>query len=109
VERLAISDFDGRDLRRPGSVVVAFVAQWCGFCREFEPRFRALEPLPGCALALADVSDQSSPLWETFGIEVVPTVIGFVEGALRWRRDGELGEGLTDRDVAAIQAACAGV
>ncbi|HEV2317998.1 MAG TPA: thioredoxin family protein [Thermoplasmata archaeon] len=106
METVRLADFDARTLRRSGSYAVAFLADWCGFCRDFVPRFRALEPLEACTLAIVDVTDQDNPLWERFSIEVVPTVIGFVEGELGWRRDGVLGEGLGEVDLGAIRGHC---
>ncbi len=46
--------------------------------------------------ALADLSDLENPLWEEFGIDVVPSVMVFKEGELVYRKDGVLGRGLPD-------------
>jgi hypothetical protein len=107
VERIDADAFKGDRLRRPGDWLVAFVADWCPFCREFVGRFAStdwgthFQPLQG------DVTDEESPLWETFHLEVVPTIVAFRDGVSVYRRDGRLGYGLEAADVAAIRAALA--
>ena len=61
--------------------------------------FQAGAEKAGIAWALMDISDQDSPLWETFSIEVVPTIIVFKEGEAVFRKDGVLGRGLSERAV----------
>jgi thiol-disulfide isomerase/thioredoxin len=99
----ADSFWDGR-LQRRGIWVVAFVADWCPFCRQFLPEFVRLED-PSFRTGRADVSSYGSPLWEMFDLDVVPTVIVFRDGAIVFRADGRLGEGLEESDLRAIRAA----
>jgi thioredoxin 1 len=103
MERLGPDSFVGRSLERKGNWVVAFLATWCPFCREFAPSFAALEQ-PGVNLAVADLSQLTSPLWDLFEIEVVPTIIGFRDGKELVRLDGRLGEGLDEADLATARA-----
>ncbi len=49
----------------------------------------------GLPWAEVDISDTDDPLWETFDVEVVPTVIVFKDGQPVFRRDGLLGRGLS--------------
>ena len=91
-------DFNG-GIRNKGTPAVLFVASWCPFCRSFFPVFQAGAEKAGIAWALMDISDDDSPLWETFSIEVVPTIIVFKEGEAVSRRDGVLGRGLSERAV----------
>ncbi|HXW67667.1 MAG TPA: thioredoxin family protein [Thermoplasmata archaeon] len=104
VERLGRSAFEGERLQRPGTWAVAFLADWCPFCRSFGPEFEGLGGPGAHRLAIADISEVDDPRWETFHIDVVPTVIVFRDGASTARRDGVLGRGLADADLAALRA-----
>lgn len=44
--------------------------------------------------AVVDLTDLENPLWETFDILVVPTVVVFNDGETALRKDGVLGRGL---------------
>ena len=105
LERVGPEAFDGTKLRRRGVVAVAFLADWCPFCRSFDPEFAALstDDVPG--RLVADVTDEASPLWDRFGVEIVPTVVVFRDGSPVFRADGVAGEGLGQRELAAIAAA----
>jgi thiol-disulfide isomerase/thioredoxin len=97
--RLGEGEFDGPRLRRDGVWGVAFLADWCPFCRTFAPRFQSLEGAGPYSLAVADLTDEEGPLWDRFEIGVVPTVAVFRDGVLAFRRDGQLGRGLSERDL----------
>ncbi len=98
MERLDASAFSGTTLNRPGTWAIAFLADWCGYCREFAPEFASLGS-EHVHLAVGDVSQYSSPLWDLFGVEVVPTVIVFRDGRPVHRFDGRPSEGLGAEDV----------
>jgi len=104
VEDLAPEDFEGERLRRPGVWAVAYLATWCPFCREFRPRFEQLDGAGPFRIAVADLTDESNPLWDRFRIEVVPTVIAFREGRPIHRIDGIPMEGLGSRDLDDLRA-----
>lgn len=72
-----------------------FLASWCPFCRRFKPIFESVLHEEGIEAALVDLSDESNPLWDTFRIETVPTVIVFRDGEIVLRRDGVPGRGLS--------------
>lgn len=104
LERLRSDAFAGRELRRPGRWAVAFLAEWCPFCRAFGPAFAELNGGTAPAhLAVGDVTSEESPLWDTFALEVVPTVLVFEDGGEVARFDGRSGEGLGPRDLAEIR------
>jgi thioredoxin 1 len=96
VEELTPTDFEGDRLGRPGAFLVLFDASWCPFCRRFRPRFFARDGTFPATLAHADLSDESNPLWESFAIEVVPTLVAFQDGAPVHRWDGISMVGLDD-------------
>jgi len=88
------SDFEGRTLRKTGIVVALFTAQWCPYCRSFAPTFESAELGRDITKAIVDLTDLENPLWETFEIEVVPTILVFNDGSSTIRYDGVLGRGL---------------
>ncbi len=96
--RVGPEAFDGRRLLRPGVWAVAFLADWCPYCRRFAPEF-AGRAGPGLQLAVADLTDEASPLWERFDVEVVPSVIVFRNGETALRIDGRPMEGLHAEDL----------
>ncbi|MGA9839706.1 MAG: thioredoxin domain-containing protein [Thermoplasmata archaeon] len=105
MERLGPDAFQGDRLRRPGVWAVAFVADWCPFCRSFVPEFENLRGSGTFEIATADLTEDDDPLWEQFGVEVVPTVVVFRDGAVVFRRDGRLGRGLGASDLSALRGA----
>jgi thioredoxin 1 len=105
LERIGAEAFDGLRLARSGTWTVAFLADWCPFCQEFEPTFSALAALPGISLLVADLTDEESPLWDRFRIAVVPSVIVFRDGEPVFRVDGRSGYGLDGKDIGSIRAA----
>ena len=107
LERVGAEAFREKEFDRPGLWAVAFLADWCPFCRAFVPKFEALAGSGGAHLAIADLTSEESPLWERFAVDVVPTVIVFRNGREVLRRDGRLGRGLSEADVKAVRAAIA--
>ena len=75
------ASFQPSELPR-GKVPVLFTTDWCGYCRRFLPHYRKAAP----AGWTVDISDDDDPLWDSFGIRVVPTVILFEDGrpVQRW-------------------------
>lgn len=104
LERLDARAFDGQRLLRPGCWAVAFMAEWCPFCREFAPRFGSLADT-GASLAVADLTSYASPLWDDFSIAIVPSVVVFRGGETVLRAEGRPMEGLDDADLARIREA----
>ena len=98
LERLDVSAFSGPHLDRPGTWAVAFLATWCGYCRSFAPQFASLAN-GRVHLATADLSHDEDPLWDLLGIEFVPTVIVFRDGAPVQRFDARPAEGLGPADL----------
>lgn len=107
LERFGSEEFDGQRLRRPGTWVVAFMADWCPFCRRFAPQFEQLAGAGPYQIAMGDVTNEDSPLWDTFEIQVIPTVVVFRDGAPVFRRDGRYLRGLGEKDLTAVREALA--
>jgi len=106
--RIGTEAFDGSRLSRTGTWAVAFLADWCPFCREFEAEIVRLTTSPTFGVVVADVTPPTSPLWDRFDLEVVPTVVVFRDGRPIYRADGIPGVGLGSDAVAAIEKAADG-
>jgi len=108
-ERLPPEAFRGARLLRDGSWVVAFLADWCPFCRTFQPDFERLDGGSSFRTGIADLTDDDSPLWEAFGIEVVPALVVNSNGRIVFRLQSVRGVGLPpdalERARAAAEAA----
>jgi thiol-disulfide isomerase/thioredoxin len=91
-------------LAEDAKTVVLFVLSTCPFCRRFRPLFEAFEKTCAKDIDLITVilDDQNSPLWEEYGINVVPTMIIFQGGNAISRRDGRPGEGLVATDLESL-------
>lgn len=96
---LKSGSFEGDRLKESGTVIVLFKATWCPFCRSFDPVFDSVPASNAYSKAFVDLSDLNNPLWETFQIQVVPTLIVFRNGDPVLRRDGILGRGLSQKDM----------
>lgn len=105
MDRLDAAAFDGERLTRPGTWVVAFSADWCPICRMFLPKFASLDDRGSFRTAVADVTSDDSPLWETFQVDVVPTLVVFRDGQVIYREDGTLGRGLPESSLLRAAAA----
>ncbi len=105
LESIGPEAFNGPRLARPGTWAVGFLADWCPFCRDFEPTFAALAAQPGLSLLVADLTDVESPLWDLFRIEVVPSVIVFRDGEAVFRSTAGRGTASTGRTSVRSRAA----
>lgn len=76
-----------------------FLTEWCPFCRKFYPEFETALNSKGIHWAEVDISDDEDLLWETFDINVVPTIIIFKDGQPIFRIDGVLGRGLSEKAI----------
>ena len=93
-------DFSGTKLLDSGNILGVLYASWCPFCRSFLGVFestmmRKTDPQG----ALVDISAEDNPLWETFKVDIVPTLVGFRDGVAIARKDGTAGVGLGTSDL----------
>ena len=85
-------DFD-RLLGHEGKKVIIFSADWCPYCISFFNNWSEYSKISD--FCIADITDVESKLWDSFDIEVVPTMAVFEDGILTKRWDGQLQRGLT--------------
>ncbi len=109
METIEESSFHGGVFLREGTWIVAFVADWCPFCERFLPSFLAIEGNAGFRTAIADLSQDDSPLWDGLTISVVPTLIVFQHGRPVHREDGVLGRGLPAGALERARSAARGI
>jgi thioredoxin len=109
METLSPADFDGRRLSRPGTWVVAFLADWCPFCVRFQPEFEPIDGTGPFSVAVADVSSEESPLWDDLGIEVVPALVVFRDGQVVYGVQSDPGVGLPPGALARARAVASSV
>ena len=97
---LGIDSFTGTRLRDSRSILAVFYAAWCPFCRSFLTIFeKTMKDRNDPLAALIDISDVNSPLWDTFQVKIVPTLVGFKNGATVVRKDGVAGAGLQPQEL----------
>ncbi len=87
-------------LRGSEMAFALFYASWCPFCRSFLPIFERYARRRGCDKFLrVSLDDEANPLWEKYGVKVVPTVLVFGTGRVLRRLDGVLGVGLSEKQL----------
>ena len=102
LELTTVADFRREIERRNVPTVVMFTTSWCPFCRRFKPKFVEAAGEAHVRSALIYIDDWENPLWDEYRVDVVPTLVLFEKGQPVHRRDGVLGRGLGDHDLAAI-------
>jgi thioredoxin-like negative regulator of GroEL len=88
-------------LQQNRRVLVLFCASWCPFCRSFFSVFnKRVAKYSFDSTVRAYIDDDDNPLWEDYSIEAVPTIILFEQEQAIRRLDAELGEGLSEKQLA---------
>ncbi|HYH04726.1 MAG TPA: thioredoxin family protein [Bacillota bacterium] len=77
-------------------LVALIYAGWCPFCLQFLPIFRKYaEGKPHFLLA----RDDQEVLADRYGVDIIPTVLEFQDGAVTARLDGLPGSGLNETQL----------
>jgi thiol-disulfide isomerase/thioredoxin len=98
--KLKTEGFDGLRLIDSRNILAVFYADWCPFCRTFLELFETtMKNKANPVGATVDISDTQNPLWETFEIAIVPTLIGFRNGKAVVRKNGVAGVGLGNHEL----------
>ena len=90
-------------VQRNKNVLVLFYASWCYFSNMFLPIFEKHATTGDYCRVL---TDELTDCAETYFIETVPTVIFFQNGNVTRRLDAEPGEGLSEKQLTEMAAAC---
>ncbi len=84
-----------------GERFILFYSAWCPFCSSFLPVFEKAAAANPAVFAQVSIDDLPA-LEDSFGIEVVPTVLFFKDKSLKNRLDGVLGLGLNAEKLGAF-------
>ncbi|HUK84864.1 MAG TPA: thioredoxin family protein [Candidatus Acidoferrum sp.] len=85
-------------LEKTEKVLVLFYASWCPYCTRFVPVFdKKIGKLQVESVIHVLIDDYDNPLWDTYDIEAVPTIIFFEKGKISKRLNGRFGVGLNER------------
>ena len=77
--------------------VAMFYADWCPFCKRFQPVFEsAKSKYKKIQLKL---NEDENPMWDRFAISAVPTIIAFDGNKIVARKDARMGIGLDKSDI----------
>ena len=99
--RINQDNFDSKRLKNhKGKTVVIFSADWCPYCVSFFNNWSEYGRVDD--VCIADITDVESELWDSFDIEVVPTMVVFENGVLVERWDGQLQRGLTIDQIQSV-------
>jgi thioredoxin-like negative regulator of GroEL len=97
--RALVAAIDGK------RALVLFHATWCPYCQHFAPVFAdAAAAATDWVGVEAVIDDEDNPLWDEYGIDVVPTVILFEAGRPARRVDAHHGLGLSKHDLGRVLA-----
>ncbi len=79
-------------------VIALFYASWCPFCRSFISIFnKHAQKSDSDAFVRVLIDDDENPMWETYTLEAVPSIILFENGTIVRRLDCQLGSGLNEK------------
>ena len=81
-------------------VIALFYASWCPFCRSFLTVFnKHAQNIGSNTFLRVLIDDDENPMWETYSLEAVPSIILFEKGEVTRRLDCQLGSGLNQKQL----------
>ncbi|MCW4025189.1 MAG: thioredoxin family protein [Candidatus Bathyarchaeota archaeon] len=85
-------------LKENPKVLALFYASWCHYCRNFlATTDKTLNDYGFEHIIHVNIDDFDNPMWVTYNVEAVPTLIYFENGKISKRLDAESGTGLTEQ------------
>jgi thioredoxin 1 len=89
-----------KHLESNSKVTALFYSSWCPFCRSFLPTFNKHVQKTGLDTFIKVlIDDDENPIWETYSLEAVPSIIVFEKGKVTRRLDCQLGAGLNEKQL----------
>ncbi len=82
--------------------LVLFAADWCGYCRRFLgviSEYKKSGNGKDHAVNVVNIDSGDGSLWETYNVDLVPTLIVFSNGKQVFRRDAKPMIGLRQPDL----------
>jgi thioredoxin 1 len=84
-------------LKANSNVLALFYSSWCPFCGRFLLVFNEYAKKPGSLVFIkVKIDEDENPLWETYSLDSVPSVILFKDGQVHRRLDCVRGVGLSE-------------
>jgi thioredoxin 1 len=89
-----------KNLESHSKVIALFYSSWCPFCRSFLPTFnKHVQKKDSETFIRVLIDDDENPIWETYALEAVPSIIIFEKGKVTRRLDCQLGTGLNEKQL----------
>jgi len=92
-------DLNKRILKSTDPEIAVFSAQWCPFCRRFNETIGKENIDYKTPIEVIDADSGDGSLWDTYHIDIVPTIIVFRNGKESFRIDGKSMRGLSQADL----------
>jgi thioredoxin 1 len=87
-----------KHLKMHPRVIALFYASWCPFCRSFLSTFNKQAQNPGKDMYMrVQIDEDENPMWETYTLNAVPSIILFENGEVAKRLDCQMGMGLNEQ------------
>jgi thiol-disulfide isomerase/thioredoxin len=98
-------EFENKILKSPGPELVLFAADWCSYCKRFLgviSDYHESDSSTGASryfVNVVNIDSGDGSLWETYKVDLVPTLMVFSKGKQVFRRDAKPMIGLRQSDL----------
>jgi thiol-disulfide isomerase/thioredoxin len=87
-----------QQLQEHPKTLALFYSSWCPYCRSFlKTADKTIGNYGFEHIIQVNLDDYNNPMWVTYKVEAVPTLIYFEDGKISKRLDAESGTGLTEQ------------